>query len=1271
MLPAMVALGIVEDEHDEAWLRIERAEQAAMLLHSCKYESDMFLSKEVLVFDALHHAEGIAQGDKKAAQALLATRISDFMIKSGDMVKSIGSQTATDLQDAQFNFKVKSALIQLAEVVRDVPLGQLRAIGDVVVAAKRFQDSFVLGHDHAAGEPQPAGDKWDLLRKRIVRKGLAAAEGGVREWLADDAVGVARTIVEQGALGGRVRHVHCGVGMLAAKLVPLIAEGNSFAAARFLCAMQLAYESCVVYSSAGKEALQEAVHSILKTLAKVLRSSEDATNSGPVSVPSEHELASKIESLLGAPGFKCNDEVAAEGLKRVVEANGCCPTHGQLKKFMLAHSADGLMTSAMIARKIRMVLELELSDRQLALSRTICSKRASVAALAEAAQDSDKLTTESMVAVSFAAPSICSCGMPFCHEEGHGESTLIVDIKLFGKSIEGFPLRTVQLAPLESYARSLLYGLRPIVGIRIQLVATALTELDTGWERQSLVQRKGLLVLYVTDPGPAKTAGIEAGEFLHSIDNEEVLTNVDFEQLVKRRTPGDLVMMRIYSERSGFRMVEVELGAMGKTVSEVRKIREEGGVPIHVIWDRQAFARAKAKHQAPVASGWKKALKTSPPPISIFAPKMSPRMGASTKSPRNGALVNGNKLTIATNIAQGFAPELTPKKNAASPLTPRNAGSGVSAAKPGTPRTSSAATRRNAGSGVSAAKPGTPRTSSAAGKATADVCSPKGELCVSSPLASPGSPSLGRTRVMSNAGTEQGMADGGATQIAAKDRTPPSVPIVRAMAQPTADMPTPPPGRSDRPNTGRSEMPAISEASSAGFGLTDEDELARSGSRQGATDTDTSMTQEASLSFATLRGVAGGGATADAGTPKPEMRVTNLPSSPRQYANRVAAPLEVTEAHATRAAAPHLESGFQVTLLQEERETAQATLAVLAPTRQPLDNAAPTAPPAQTTENRSGADHLDNLAAEVAMAIGCSGRVYDVLLKWDNDHNGSLSAHEMNAAFQSLGFNLSSADLKATVRLLDKDGNGHVDMQELYKAVKARLSDSERASGCSNRHSVASRIDLTSSIADRPKCASDTSDQEAHAKRAAALVRSDGKGHAKRAVGLPEPSQKVDPEVAAMQNAEAEAVAKQKANAEAAAKKKAEAEATAKKKAQVLEQLAEARKQAVEAAAKQKAEPPKVGQPKGGAGGRSLASERRPDPAQTAQPFNHQLAAQEIEHASAHVGNSHGLLRPGKSIGGTSSVPPNVPARTPHILTGTAAERNGSSLQRARVGKRC
>jgi Arc/MetJ family transcription regulator len=93
---------------------------------------------------------------------------------------------------------------------------------------------------------------------------------------------------------------------------------------------------------------------------------------------------------------------------------------------------------------------------------------------------------------------------------------------------------------------------------------------------------------------------------------------------------------------------------------------------------------------------------------------------------------------------------------------------------------------------------------------------------------------------------------------------------------------------------------------------------------------------------------------------------------------------------------------------------------------------------------------LDELAAEVARIAG-TGRVYDVLLKWDTNRSGSIDAREMASVFKSLGLKASKADVKATMRSLDKDGDGTVSMRELHRAVTLKLSDSERAVGVHTR----------------------------------------------------------------------------------------------------------------------------------------------------------------------------------------------------------------------------
>jgi len=115
---------------------------------------------------------------------------------------------------------------------------------------------------------------------------------------------------------------------------------------------------------------------------------------------------------------------------------------------------------------------------------------------------------------------------------------------------------------------------------------------------------------------------------------------------------------------------------------------------------------------------------------------------------------------------------------------------------------------------------------------------------------------------------------------------------------------------------------------------------------------------------------------------------------------------------------------------------------------------ASTEPRPQSAQSKPGAAHLDLLAAEVARLASAGGRVYDILLKWDANHSGSLDAREFGAIFKSLNIKASSAEVKATMALIDKDGSGSVSMQELYKAVTKRLSDSERAQGVSERKKV-------------------------------------------------------------------------------------------------------------------------------------------------------------------------------------------------------------------------
>ena len=62
----------------------------------------------------------------------------------------------------------------------------------------------------------------------------------------------------------------------------------------------------------------------------------------------------------------------------------------------------------------------------------------------------------------------------------------------------------------------------------------------------------------------------------------------------------------------------------------------------------------------------------------------------------------------------------------------------------------------------------------------------------------------------------------------------------------------------------------------------------------------------------------------------------------------------------------------------------------------------------------------------------------------DKDCSGALDMEELKAAFSSLGFHTSDKEWRVICKILDADGNGEVEYEELSNAMKHYLRHGER-----------------------------------------------------------------------------------------------------------------------------------------------------------------------------------------------------------------------------------
>merc|ERR1712212_907482 len=58
---------------------------------------------------------------------------------------------------------------------------------------------------------------------------------------------------------------------------------------------------------------------------------------------------------------------------------------------------------------------------------------------------------------------------------------------------------------------------------------------------------------------------------------------------------------------------------------------------------------------------------------------------------------------------------------------------------------------------------------------------------------------------------------------------------------------------------------------------------------------------------------------------------------------------------------------------------------------------------------------------------------------FDTDKDGQITTAELNTVMKSLGLDSTEDDLKAMIARMDKDGNGHIDLDEFLKFCAQRL----------------------------------------------------------------------------------------------------------------------------------------------------------------------------------------------------------------------------------------
>ena len=68
-------------------------------------------------------------------------------------------------------------------------------------------------------------------------------------------------------------------------------------------------------------------------------------------------------------------------------------------------------------------------------------------------------------------------------------------------------------------------------------------------------------------------------------------TNIDFENAIKGKTPGDFIDFEIYNNETGTRNVTVVLGAVGKTSEDVARIRQGLQLSQVLVVDRSMLSK--------------------------------------------------------------------------------------------------------------------------------------------------------------------------------------------------------------------------------------------------------------------------------------------------------------------------------------------------------------------------------------------------------------------------------------------------------------------------------------------------------------------------------------------------------------------------------------------------------------------------------------------------------------------------------------------------------
>ncbi|KAM7252623.1 hypothetical protein ACFE04_008132 [Oxalis oulophora] len=59
--------------------------------------------------------------------------------------------------------------------------------------------------------------------------------------------------------------------------------------------------------------------------------------------------------------------------------------------------------------------------------------------------------------------------------------------------------------------------------------------------------------------------------------------------------------------------------------------------------------------------------------------------------------------------------------------------------------------------------------------------------------------------------------------------------------------------------------------------------------------------------------------------------------------------------------------------------------------------------------------------------------IKQIFSKFDKNNDGSISADELHDVLASLGFKPSTAEVDGLMKALDKDGNGHIDLDEFVE----------------------------------------------------------------------------------------------------------------------------------------------------------------------------------------------------------------------------------------------